>query len=182
MWLHRQATKFIMSGTSRCWFGFYSNRRRRATCRSTAACGASAETHGEENRITKVQIAKLRHLLMVLTMGALGFAVSASPSQAASIAGGSALGKLTVESGLVQVQSRACQRRYRTCRYRWGYGRDYRRCMRRVGCSWRPRLYRDGRVHRPRVRRCGYWRDRCAENRGFGNNDYRGCLRYYTCL
>ena len=29
---------------------------------------------------------------------------------------------------------RNCFRRNRVCRYRWGYGWRYRRCMRRAGC------------------------------------------------
>jgi hypothetical protein len=33
-----------------------------------------------------------------------------------------------------QVQYRYCRRWHRECRYRWGYGWRYRRCMRRHGC------------------------------------------------
>jgi hypothetical protein len=37
--------------------------------------------------------------------------------------------------GLVeQVQFRYCRRWHRECRYRWGHGWLYRRCMRRHGC------------------------------------------------
>lgn len=44
--------------------------------------------------------------------------------------------------------------------------------------------------YRPRYRRyryrryggrCGRWSRRCAANWGYGNNDYRGCLRYHGC-
>lgn len=28
---------------------------------------------------------------------------------------------------------------------------------------------------------CDYWSDRCAENWGYGNSDYYGCLRYHGC-
>jgi hypothetical protein len=37
--------------------------------------------------------------------------------------------------GIVQqAQYRYCRRWHRECRYRWGYGWRYRRCMRRHGC------------------------------------------------
>ncbi len=29
--------------------------------------------------------------------------------------------------------------------------------------------------------RCGYWSHRCAENWGYGNSNFYGCLRYYGC-
>lgn len=29
--------------------------------------------------------------------------------------------------------------------------------------------------------RCAHWRNRCADNWGYGNNDYYGCLRYHNC-
>ncbi len=29
--------------------------------------------------------------------------------------------------------------------------------------------------------RCSYWARRCANNWGYGNNDFYGCLRYYGC-
>ena len=28
---------------------------------------------------------------------------------------------------------------------------------------------------------CTYWAGRCAQNWGYGNANYRGCLRYYHC-
>ncbi|MGF1619269.1 MAG: hypothetical protein ACFCUR_01500 [Rhodomicrobiaceae bacterium] len=28
---------------------------------------------------------------------------------------------------------------------------------------------------------CTYWRERCADNWGYGNNNYYGCLRYHNC-
>ena len=28
---------------------------------------------------------------------------------------------------------------------------------------------------------CGYWSSRCAENWGYGNSNYYGCLRYHGC-
>jgi hypothetical protein len=36
---------------------------------------------------------------------------------------------------------------------------------------------------RPRYSRggCGYWSSRCAENWGYGNSNYYGCLRYHGC-
>lgn len=29
--------------------------------------------------------------------------------------------------------------------------------------------------------RCAYWSRRCAANWGYGNRNYRGCMRYYGC-
>jgi hypothetical protein len=29
--------------------------------------------------------------------------------------------------------------------------------------------------------RCAHWRDRCADNWGYGNSDYYGCLKYHNC-
>ena len=28
---------------------------------------------------------------------------------------------------------------------------------------------------------CSYWSDRCADNWGYDNSDYYGCLRYHGC-
>jgi len=28
---------------------------------------------------------------------------------------------------------------------------------------------------------CAYWSRRCAANWGYGNRNYRGCMRYYGC-
>jgi hypothetical protein len=41
---------------------------------------------------------------------------------------------LTGEALVEQVQWRYCRRWHRECRFRWGYGWRYRRCMRRHGC------------------------------------------------
>lgn len=32
-----------------------------------------------------------------------------------------------------------------------------------------------------RAGRCGYWHRRCARNWGYGNANYRGCMRYHGC-
>lgn len=34
------------------------------------------------------------------------------------------------------------------------------------------------RIHRSS---CSYWSDRCADNWGYNNSDYYGCLRYHGC-
>lgn len=42
--------------------------------------------------------------------------------------------------------------------------------------------YRHRRYYRSRHHgRCGYWSRRCADNWGYGGNNYRGCLRYHGC-
>jgi hypothetical protein len=33
-----------------------------------------------------------------------------------------------------------------------------------------------------RARSCDYWSARCGANWGYGNKNYRGCMRYYGCL
>lgn len=40
-----------------------------------------------------------------------------------------------------------------------------------------PRTY----SYRPRTNRCGRWSNRCASRWGYGNRNYRGCMRYHRC-
>jgi hypothetical protein len=62
----------------------------------------------------------------------VGFAFAATPGTAAPMSPvpQTLRGEVLVE----QVQYRYCRRWNRECRYRWGRGWDYRRCMRRHGC------------------------------------------------
>jgi hypothetical protein len=49
---------------------------------------------------------------------------------------------------------------------------------------YRPYYYRryyGPRVYRQYSGRCSYWSRRCAANWGYGNRNYRGCMRYYGC-
>jgi hypothetical protein len=49
------------------------------------------------------------------------------------------------------------------------------------GC-WEAYLdYRDRRDDDDNGYSCARWREACAENWGYGNNDYYGCLRYHGC-
>lgn len=41
--------------------------------------------------------------------------------------------------------------------------------------------YYEPRRNYHRGRSCGYWADQCAQNWGYRNNNYYGCLRYYGC-
>lgn len=89
---------------------------------------------------------------------------------------------------------RYCVRQYFKCRDRWGGGPRFRRCMKWRGC-WdayvefrRRREYRqrhhyddDYEDDRREGYSCRHWKDACAENWGYGNNDYYGCLKYYSC-
>ncbi len=92
-----------------------------------------------------------------------------------------------------------CVRQYFTCRDRWGGGAGFRRCMRWRGCWDAYVRFRERREERRRDRyedhddddyerddrgqvySCGHWRNACAQNWGYGNNDYYGCLRYHGC-
>jgi len=70
-------------------------------------------------------------------------------------------------------------RRYRRHRR---YHRRYRR-YRRPGVHLyvRPRYRHYRRYRSRRARGCGYWRRQCGRNWGYGNSNYRGCLRYHGC-
>lgn len=35
--------------------------------------------------------------------------------------------------------------------------------------------------YRTRPSRCEHWSRRCAANWGYGNNNWRGCMRYHGC-
>jgi hypothetical protein len=65
-----------------------------------------------------------------LAMGSLTLAHPAAAAGPAAPLNQSLAGEAIVE----QVQWRYCRRWHRECRYRWGYGWRYRRCMRRHGC------------------------------------------------
>lgn len=79
-------------------------------------------------------------------------------------------GLAITDNNLVQIQY-SCRRWERRCRYRYGGGGDYRRCMRRHGCGYRrPPVYR----------RCARVRASCRNNYGFGR-DYRRCVRRRGC-
>ena len=93
-----------------------------------------------------------------------------------------------------------CVQQYFTCRDRWSGGHRFQRCMKWRGC-WEAyvefRERRERREHRRRYRdrhdeddyeedssegySCRHWQNACAENWGYGNNDYYGCLRYHGC-
>lgn len=76
-----------------------------------------------------------------------------------------------------------CVRQYFICRDRWGDSRQFSRCMKWRGC-WEAYLdYRDRRDDDDNDNGygCSRWREACAENWGYGNNDYYGCLRYHGC-
>ncbi|MGF1619400.1 MAG: hypothetical protein ACFCUR_02160 [Rhodomicrobiaceae bacterium] len=74
-----------------------------------------------------------------------------------------------------------CVRQYFKCRDRWGSGWRFRRCMEGRDC-WEAYLdYRDRRSQGGHYNSCGKWKAACAENWGYGNNDYYGCLRYHGC-
>jgi hypothetical protein len=81
-----------------------------------------------------------------------------------------------------------CVYTYRRCRNLYGGAYLFRNCMRWRGC-WDYWNYLDVPLRddddddRPLRREysCDYYRQACAENWGYGNNDYYGCLRYHRC-
>jgi hypothetical protein len=98
--------------------------------------------------------------------------VSASISaSAAPITAGEAVP--AAEKQMTKVYWGSCHRWRHRCRYRWGGGWRYRRCMRRH-CwrrpHWGPRPYY----------RCRKWRHRCHYRYG-GGWRYRRCMRRHGC-
>jgi hypothetical protein len=78
-----------------------------------------------------------------------------------------------------------CVRQYLICRDRWGDSWQFSRCMQWRGC-WEAYLdFRDRHDHDEdndeESYGCSRWREACAENWGYGNSDYYGCLRYHGC-
>lgn len=71
-----------------------------------------------------------------------------------------------------------CVGQYFKCRDRWGDSDGFRVCMKWRGC-WE--AYLDYRERREYYGGCGRWKEACAENWGYGNEDYYGCLRYHGC-
>lgn len=65
-----------------------------------------------------------------LALGGLVFAGQPAAAAPMTTINKALLGEANVE----KVQWRYCRRWHRACRYRWGRGWRYRRCMRRHGC------------------------------------------------
>lgn len=102
-----------------------------------------------------------------------------------------------------------CVKQYFTCRDRWGGGARFERCMKWRDCwdayvEFRERRERRQHRHHYEERNddedvgegdregqdeddhregysCHHWQDACAQNWGYGTNDYYGCLKYYSC-
>jgi hypothetical protein len=140
--------------------------------------------------------------LSVLCFTILAAVFAAGPASAAQQSLPS-LSTLQAETLAVPVRSeyrQYCVSQYFTCRDRWGGGSRFQRCMKWRGC-WEAytefRERRERREHRRRYRdrddeddyeedssegySCRHWQKACAENWGYGNNDYYGCLRYHGC-
>jgi hypothetical protein len=79
----------------------------------------------------------LKHLVAAAAFAAAGLAASA-PASAAPVSGPAAplalAGLMDAKPLVTPVQYRCCRHTYRLCRYRWGYGWRFRRCMRIRGC------------------------------------------------
>jgi hypothetical protein len=71
-----------------------------------------------------------------------------------------------------------CVRQYFKCRHYTETGWEFRRCMKWRGC-WD--AYLDYRARREYYGGCGHWKGACADNWGFGTDNYYGCLRYHGC-
>lgn len=126
----------------------------------------------------------MQRLLASLIAICLGFAISGIAATGASAAPQSApiLTLKDLEEQLSPVKKASyrhyCVRQYFKCRDRWGDGWRFRRCMKWRGC-WE--AYLDYRERREYYGGCRRWKSACAENWGYGNNDYYGCLRYHGC-
>lgn len=116
----------------------------------------------------------MRQLFYTLCLGlimSISGSLLSGQANAASVTPGNLGSKdMTTGKNLVQVQY-SCRRWHRRCRFRYGGGRDFRRCLRRHGCGYgRPRVYR----------RCSRVRSVCRSRWGFGR-DYRRCVRRRGC-
>ena len=115
---------------------------------------------------------------LVLCMSAFGLgAGGASASETASPL--LALKGLTAKASPVTKVDYLgyCVRQYFKCRHYSDNSWEFRRCMKWRGC-WE--AYQSYREHHSE-HGCRRWRDACAENWGYGNSDYYGCLRYHGC-
>jgi len=123
----------------------------------------------------------MHNALKAIALVAAGLAafIFMSPQASAASAAGTSLTMKQLLSGevtgnLVQkAQYYRCRRVNRRCRYRFGRGPDYRRCMRRRGC--RHFMRRNFRRHR-----CVRVNRRCRYRFGVGR-DYRRCMRRNGC-
>lgn len=134
----------------------------------------------------------------LISLASVGTASAAQQSQPFSA--------LQQPSGLLQKVEhnyrRYCVKQYFICRDRWGNGPRFRRCLRWRDCleaydNFRAR--REARYERRYEEReddyeerersdyghstysCRNWQNACAENWGYGNSDYYGCLKYHGC-
>jgi hypothetical protein len=70
-----------------------------------------------------------------------------------------------------------CVRQYFKCRHYSDNSWEFRRCMKWRGCWEAYQSYREHRAENS----CHHWREACAENWGYGNSDFYGCLRFHGC-
>lgn len=119
------------------------------------------------------------------------------PSQTAQSYASGLLKKATYRS------RRYCVRQYFACRDRWGDGHRFEQCMRWRDCwdayiRFRKRHDADDDEDdendedncdddddvcggNSEGKSCWHWRNACAQNWGYGNSDYYGCLRFHGC-
>lgn len=112
------------------------------------------------------------HAALALAMTVLASVFVSSQTEAAQVS--IAAGQMAVpgESLVERVQAR-CFFANQQCRFRFGAGPDYRRCMARRNCGFRGPGYGAGRF-------CGRQRARCRDRFGFGP-DFRRCMRRAGC-
>lgn len=136
----------------------------------------------------------MRRVIAAFMTLAIGFAATGIASTSASAAQPNAPAVKALIDKLAPAKpaaySRRCARTYRYCRNKYGGAYLFRNCMRFRGCwdYWNYFDRGDRRSHRRHYDRrdrteysCSYYRDACAQNWGYGNNDYYGCLRYHRC-
>ena len=88
---------------------------------------------------------------------------------------------VAANSDIIEVTRRR-HRHSRGPRFRFYFGPSYYSPYYYRPYYYRPYYYRPYSYRSSRYgSRCSYWRSRCAENWGYRNNDYYGCLRYHRC-
>lgn len=120
----------------------------------------------------------MRFLMTACLSVFLGLSLAGAASAAQQSAPAAGLKTLSAESPMTPVSYRHyCVRQYFKCRRHSDGGYEFRQCMQWKGC-WEAYLeYKERRSENS----CQGWRNACAENWGYGNNDYYGCLRFHGC-
>lgn len=119
-------------------------------------------------------------LAFALTMGHAGVKSTANAAMPGAALQSPALNNAAISKSKIIEVGRRYKRRYRRHR------RRHNAAPFALGLFLGYALSHERRHYSPRRRhyggsRCGYWSDRCADNWGYRNRNYYGCLRYHGC-